>query len=75
MDVLRQPIELPPPAHSPVSVTASIGIAAGGPASAESLLQDADLALYRAKAVGKDGMHVAFKLRRIVSVKNRAPQL
>jgi EAL domain-containing protein (putative c-di-GMP-specific phosphodiesterase class I) len=53
--VLRQPIELPPPAHSPVSVTASIGIATGRPASAESLLQDADLALYKAKAVGKDG--------------------
>jgi diguanylate cyclase (GGDEF)-like protein len=55
LDVLRQPIELSPPAHAPVSVTASIGIATGRPASAESLLQDADLALYKAKAVGKDG--------------------
>jgi EAL domain-containing protein (putative c-di-GMP-specific phosphodiesterase class I) len=38
-----------------VMVTASIGIATGRPASAESLLLDADLALYKAKAVGKDG--------------------
>lgn len=53
LDVLRQPIELP--AQSPVSVSASIGIATGRPASAESLLQDADLALHKAKAVGKDG--------------------
>jgi diguanylate cyclase (GGDEF)-like protein len=55
LDVLRQPIELPPPSQATVSVTASIGIATGRPASAESLLQDADLALYKAKAVGKDG--------------------
>jgi diguanylate cyclase (GGDEF)-like protein len=55
LDVLRQPIELTPPAPSPVKVTASIGIATGRPVSAESLLQDADLALYKAKAVGKDG--------------------
>ncbi|HWX96957.1 MAG TPA: bifunctional diguanylate cyclase/phosphodiesterase [Solirubrobacteraceae bacterium] len=55
LEVLRQPIELPSPAPPPISVTASIGIATGRPASAESLLQDADLALYKAKAVGKDG--------------------
>jgi diguanylate cyclase (GGDEF)-like protein len=55
LDVLRQPIELPAPAHSAVSATASIGIATGIPASAEDLLQEADLALYKAKAVGKDG--------------------
>lgn len=55
LDVLRQPIDLPSTADSQVLVTASIGIATGRPASAESLLQDADLALYKAKAVGKDG--------------------
>lgn len=55
LDVLRQPIELPQPAHPSVSVTASIGIATGRPASAEDLMQDADLALHEAKAVGKDG--------------------
>ena len=35
--MLRQPIELPQPARSPVSITASIGIATGLPASAEEL--------------------------------------
>ncbi len=55
LDVLRQPIELSQPTQSPVSVTASIGLATGLPASAENLLQDADVALYKAKAVGKDG--------------------
>jgi diguanylate cyclase (GGDEF)-like protein len=55
LDVLRQPMELRKPTLSPVSVTASIGIATGLPASAENLLQDADVALYKAKAVGKDG--------------------
>ncbi len=55
LDVLRQPIALSQMAHAPVSVTASIGIATGLPPSAEDLLQDADLALYKAKALGKDG--------------------
>jgi diguanylate cyclase (GGDEF)-like protein len=53
--VLSRPIVLPPPARSPVSVTASIGIATGLPSSAEDLLRDADLAMYQAKAVGKGG--------------------
>jgi diguanylate cyclase (GGDEF)-like protein len=55
LDVLRQPIELPRPAPSPISVTASIGIATGLPACAEDLMQDADLALYKVKGLGKDG--------------------
>ncbi len=55
LDVVRQPIELPGPAHPPVSVTASIGIVTGRPASAEELMGDADLALYKAKAAGKEG--------------------
>ncbi len=55
LDVLRQPIGLPQSARPPISVTASIGIATGRPASAEELMQDADLALYKAKAAGKDG--------------------
>jgi diguanylate cyclase (GGDEF)-like protein len=53
LELLRQPIELA--AQPAISVTASIGIATGIPASAEHLLQDADLALYKAKAMGKDG--------------------
>jgi diguanylate cyclase (GGDEF)-like protein len=55
LDVLRQPIRLSQAASEPISVTASIGIATGRPASAEDLMQDADLALYKAKALGKDG--------------------
>jgi diguanylate cyclase (GGDEF)-like protein len=55
LEVLRQPISLPEPASSPVSVSASIGIALGRPDSAEDLLKDADLAMYQAKARGKDG--------------------
>ncbi|MGA2322092.1 MAG: bifunctional diguanylate cyclase/phosphodiesterase [Solirubrobacteraceae bacterium] len=52
--LLRQPMELRQPAHSLVSLTVSIGIATGLPASAEDLLQDADVALHKAKAAGKD---------------------
>ncbi|HTA06208.1 MAG TPA: bifunctional diguanylate cyclase/phosphodiesterase, partial [Solirubrobacteraceae bacterium] len=66
LDVLRQPIELPDPADPPLSMTVSIGVATGLPASAENLMQDADLALHKAKASGKNGfalfesaMHVA----------------
>jgi diguanylate cyclase (GGDEF)-like protein len=58
LDVLRQPIELPEPATAPATVTASIGIATGLPATAEDLLADADLALYKAKATGKDNFAV-----------------
>jgi diguanylate cyclase (GGDEF)-like protein/PAS domain S-box-containing protein len=38
----------------PITVTASVGIATGDRPSAHELLRDADVALYRAKAVGKD---------------------
>jgi diguanylate cyclase (GGDEF)-like protein len=55
LDVLRLPMDLPSPAPSSVAVTASIGIASGLSVSAEDLLGDADLALYKAKAAGKDG--------------------
>jgi diguanylate cyclase (GGDEF)-like protein len=55
LDVLRQPIRLSEASREPLLITASIGIATGRPASAEDLMQDADLALYKAKALGKDG--------------------
>jgi EAL domain-containing protein (putative c-di-GMP-specific phosphodiesterase class I) len=58
--VLTKPIELPEPARSPVTVTASIGIATGLPGTADDLLRDADLAMYQAKAVGKGG-YVVFE--------------
>jgi diguanylate cyclase (GGDEF)-like protein len=53
LDVLRAPFEIDSKQTS-VLVTASIGIATGLPASAEDLMQDADLALYKAKAGGKN---------------------
>ncbi|MGA2452660.1 MAG: bifunctional diguanylate cyclase/phosphodiesterase [Solirubrobacteraceae bacterium] len=55
LDVLRQPINLSEQERAPISITASIGIATGRPGSAEDLMQDADLALYKAKAIGKNG--------------------
>jgi diguanylate cyclase (GGDEF)-like protein len=54
LDVLRQPIQLEGD-HAPLCLTASIGIATGRAASAEELMEDADLALDNAKAVGKNG--------------------
>ena len=42
------------PPWSPVTLTASIGIATGGRHSAAELLRDADIALYAAKAKGKN---------------------
>ncbi len=55
LDVLRQPIHLSEQERAPISITASIGIATGRPGSAEDLMQDADLALLKAKAIGKNG--------------------
>src|SRR6202034_1945461 len=52
LDVLRTPFEIAG-SDVPLTVTASIGIAAGTRSSAEHLLQDSDIALYRAKAAGK----------------------
>jgi diguanylate cyclase (GGDEF)-like protein len=55
LDVLCQPIQLAAGDHAPLCLTASIGIATGRAASAEDLLQDADLALHKAKAAGRNG--------------------
>jgi diguanylate cyclase (GGDEF)-like protein len=64
-EVLRDPVELD--ARGGVFAgTASVGVAVGRYTEAEALLRDADLALYAAKAAGKDryvlfdaGAHVA----------------
>ena len=53
LDVMRRPFELDG-AASPMIVTTSIGIAVGDRASAGDMLRDADVALYEAKATGKD---------------------
>ncbi len=52
-EVLREPIELDD-GRKIFSVTASIGVAVGQYSSPDALLRDADLALYAAKAAGKD---------------------
>jgi diguanylate cyclase (GGDEF)-like protein len=75
LHVLRSPFDLEGATAVPVTVTASIGIAAGPRPSATELLRDADIALYRAKAAGKNRfvvfrtemlevakMHLAFDL-------------
>jgi diguanylate cyclase (GGDEF)-like protein len=54
LSVIRQPFELEDTVYGPLSLTASIGIAAGARSSATELLRDADIALYGAKAAGKD---------------------
>jgi diguanylate cyclase (GGDEF)-like protein len=52
-ETLREPVELGD-AGKLFSVTASIGVACGSYAAPDDLLRDADLALYAAKAAGKD---------------------
>jgi diguanylate cyclase (GGDEF)-like protein len=52
--VLRAPFELEGWPNGPLTLTASIGIAAGLRPSATELLRDADIALYEAKTAGKD---------------------
>ncbi len=53
-EVLKTPFEVEGFEGLPVTVTASIGIATGDRASAQDLLRDADIALYRAKAAGRN---------------------
>jgi diguanylate cyclase (GGDEF)-like protein len=52
LDVLATPFEIVG-LQSPLSVTASIGIAEGSRTTPDELLRDADIALYQAKAAGK----------------------
>jgi diguanylate cyclase (GGDEF)-like protein/PAS domain S-box-containing protein len=51
---LRTPFLVPGYEDLPITVTASIGIATGSRATAQELLRDADVALYQAKAKGRD---------------------
>jgi diguanylate cyclase (GGDEF)-like protein len=52
-DVLRAPVQLDG-GRKTIAVTASIGVAVGRYTDPDALLRDADLALYAAKAAGKD---------------------
>jgi diguanylate cyclase (GGDEF)-like protein len=53
LQVLREPYELPG-TDGPIVATASIGLAIGDRVSADALLRDADIALYEAKAAGRN---------------------
>ena len=53
-EVLRPAFHIPGIDDMTITVSASIGIAVGDRPSAEELLRDADIALYRAKGAGRD---------------------
>jgi diguanylate cyclase (GGDEF)-like protein len=53
LDVMRQPVMLPG-SSTPIMITTTIGIAVGLHDDPNELLRDADMALYRAKAMGKN---------------------
>ena len=57
---LKQPFKLKGAEGTRLIVTASVGVAMGDRATAEELLRDADIAMYRAKWEGKNG-YVVFE--------------
>jgi diguanylate cyclase (GGDEF)-like protein len=59
LDVMRQPFELEG-VTTPVFASTSIGIAVGDRVTGGDLLRDADVALYRAKAAGKNRYEVFY---------------
>jgi diguanylate cyclase (GGDEF)-like protein len=54
LDALKHPFKLGADKETQLTVTASVGIAAGDHTSAEELLRNADIAMYRAKWDGKN---------------------
>jgi diguanylate cyclase (GGDEF)-like protein len=67
---LEPPFKLGPNGDTRLTVTASIGIAAGERATAEELLRDADIAMYSAKWGGRNG-YAVFETGMQDSVQNR----
>jgi EAL domain-containing protein (putative c-di-GMP-specific phosphodiesterase class I) len=70
LEALKHPFNLGPQEETRLTVTASIGIAAGQRTSAEELLRDADIAMYRAKWDGKN-RYAVFESGMQDSVQNR----
>jgi diguanylate cyclase (GGDEF)-like protein len=68
--VAREPFTISQARAGRLSVTASIGIASGNRANAGQLLRDADVALYDAKATGKNRF-VIFREQMQISVHDR----
>ncbi|MGA9876715.1 MAG: EAL domain-containing protein [Solirubrobacteraceae bacterium] len=60
LTALEQPFKLKGAESTRLVVTASVGVAMGDRATAEELLRDADVAMYRAKWEGKNG-YVVFE--------------
>jgi len=69
LEALSEPFVLTE-ASAQLKVTASIGVAGGACASADELLRDADIAMYRAKCNGKD-RYVAFESEMQGAIKSR----
>jgi EAL domain-containing protein (putative c-di-GMP-specific phosphodiesterase class I) len=59
-EVLREPFITGSTTKMSISTSASIGVAAGTRTSPDELLRDADIAMYRAKSMGKN-CHVLFE--------------
>jgi len=70
LSALQPPFKLGPDGQTPLTVTASIGIATGEATTAEDLLRDADIAMYRAKWDGKN-RHVVFETSMHDTVQDR----
>ena len=70
LDALKHPFNLGADKQTRVTVTASIGIAMGERISAEDLLRDADIAMYRAKWDGKN-RYVVFETGMQDTMQNR----
>jgi diguanylate cyclase (GGDEF)-like protein len=70
LEVLRKPFEIDDAARPTVRISASIGIARGNKISAADLLRDADIALYEAKAAGRD-RYVIFEREMQEAVEDR----
>ncbi len=69
LEALSAPFSLTE-AEAQLKVTASIGVAGGERGSADELLRDADIAMYRAKCNGKD-RYVAFESEMQGAIKSR----
>ena len=70
LSVLREPFAIEGLPNGPLTLTASIGIAAGSRPSPTELLRDADIALYQAKAAGRD-CFVVFRPQMHTAVQDR----